>query len=79
MHRFDLVTRPQLMLEDPFSGRGCFLAVALDDSQEILDEIGLVLGAPVPAVAWPGHGAWVDTGTVPEALRRWQEAAGGQG
>jgi hypothetical protein len=61
----------QIAAEDPFAGRGVFLACGEEDVQAELDR---AFGGTVPAVTWPGLGAWVDqngSGLSPEELVSW--------
>lgn len=75
MHRFEMVTADQLVMEDPFSGCGLFVPLA-EGQEEILAALYRAFEVIVPAVAWPGHGAWIDTrgldGTGEQALARWE-------
>ena len=63
----------EIAAEDPFSGRGVFLACAEGDVQAELER---AFGGTVPAVTWPGLGAWVDreeAGLSPGELASWWE------
>jgi hypothetical protein len=68
------MTTEQIAASDPFGSRGVFLPCALD-GQEILDSLERVFGETVPAVVWPGRGAWVQSdGTAEHAallFARW--------
>lgn len=72
MYLMEEATAGELADSDPFGGAGVFLPVDAD-AQEILDTLERVLGVVVPAVAWPFHGAWVDSSAVSaEVLGRWE-------
>jgi hypothetical protein len=60
-YRTDTLDRDQLAKADPYGGRGLFLAMD-EPGDVILAALEEAAGAPVPACAFGGHGAWVDTG-----------------
>ena len=72
----EMSTAGQMAAEDPFGGSGVFLPLAAD-AGSILEALDRAFGM-VQAVAWPGHGAWVDAAAagVPrdELLTRWGTA-----
>lgn len=72
-YRMDVCTAEQLAAEDPFEGRGLFLALQ-EKAEVILRALEDTFGI-VAAVAWPGRGVWVDTRALDvskdEALARW--------
>jgi hypothetical protein len=66
---------------DPFGGEGVFLAMPGTDSPGIIDALSGVFGMIIPAVTWPGHGAWADPRPTPmtaaDLLARWEAALTG--
>jgi hypothetical protein len=79
-HLFEMATPEEIAATDPFEGRGVFLACDSPDPLDILRIMNLRLGRPVAALAWAQdgiRGAWVDTGEMPDAARRWRESQDG--
>ena len=71
-HLFQMTTREEMIADDPFSGEGVFLPCT-GPGEEILEALVRCFGKVVPAVAWDERGAWVHTGSVPDAEDRWRE------
>ncbi len=77
MHLNQMATREELIAADPFVGRGVLLWMpGVDGADEQMELLASRLGMIVPAVLWPGIGAWVDcaaAGMTPgEAEARYQ-------
>jgi hypothetical protein len=79
MYRMDTHDGSQMAAEDPFGGNGVFLAHD-GSGQQIIGRLEGVFGL-VPAVTWPGRGAWVDISAMDipgeEASARWEAAVVG--
>lgn len=72
MYLMEEATAEELAASDPFGGTGVFLPMSAV-AEDIIEALEQVLGSVVPAVAWPGRGAWVDGSVVPaEVLSRWE-------
>lgn len=77
MYLMQEATAEEIAADDPFGGDGVFLSCALD-GQEILAALERVLGEVLPAVAWPGLGAWISLRfasiTPAEAIALWENS-----
>lgn len=58
------LSREEMAADDPYEGRGVFLAAPGMEGQLIVGALADRLGAVVPAIAWDGIGAWVDPGST---------------
>ena len=63
-YRMDSFSREEMAAEDPFEGRGVFLAAPGIPGADIITALSEALGVTVPAVAWDGIGAWIDPGST---------------
>lgn len=74
-YRMDVHNADELVERDPFGGMGVFLPSATSEGDEILSLVTDVFGI-IPAVAFPGRGAWIDTSAAglgsSEARARWE-------
>lgn len=65
------------MNADPFGGEGVFLAMPGADGPDIIDTLASAFGMIIPAVVWPGHGAWADPRPTPMnaagMFARWED------
>ena len=73
-YRMDVRDPGEIAADDPFRGHGVFLPLPEAKGSEIIGALEQAFGE-IPAVAWPGRGAWVDlkgAGLTPaEALLAW--------
>jgi hypothetical protein len=69
-YAMEVSTADQVAAQDPFGGRGLFLPMDAG-GEEILGAVQETFGS-VPAIAWPGRGAWVIPQSPEEA---WQALA----
>lgn len=76
-YRIEDLSREEMAAQDPYEGRGVFLAAPGVSGPEMLRRLAVASGAILPAIAWDGIGAWADPGSSTDGgaalLAAWQE------